>query len=63
MIRRRPLIASALALAGGAAMANEVLRTMGQAGMTLKFNARGDGPQGLCIDHVRALQGVDPRLT
>lgn len=62
MIRRRPLLASALALASGLAAADEVLRTTAQAGMTLKFNAGGDGPQGFCIDYVRALQRVDPGL-
>jgi hypothetical protein len=63
MIRRRLLLASALAFAGGSAAAEELLlRTTGQSGMTLKFNAGGDGPPGFCIDYVRALQRVDPGL-
>lgn len=62
MIRRRSLLASALAAAGGQAAADEMLRTIGQTGVALKFNAGGDGPQGFCVDYVRALQRIDPGL-
>ena len=56
MIRRRPLLACTLALASGAATAGETLRMATQAGMGLMFNLGGDGPQGFCVDHIRALQ-------
>lgn len=62
MIRRRPLLACTLALASGAAAAGETLRTVAQAGMGLKFNLGGDGPQGFCVDYIRALQRADPGL-
>lgn len=62
MIRRRPLLACTLALASGVATAGEMLRTVAQAGMSLKFNLGGDGPPGFCVDYIRALQRMDTGL-
>jgi polar amino acid transport system substrate-binding protein len=62
MVRRRSLLTLPLALAAGQAGAGDALRTVAQAGMTLKFNISGDGPPGFCIDYIHALQRADPGL-
>jgi polar amino acid transport system substrate-binding protein len=62
MIRRRPLLACTLAFVSAAAAADELLRTVAQASMTLKFNAGGDGPPGFWVDYIHALQRLDPGL-
>ncbi len=63
MMCRRLLITAPLALAAvRVAAAEPALRTVAQAGMTLKFNVGGDGPQGFCVDYIRALQRADPGL-
>lgn len=46
-----------------ASHAQEVqLRTVPQDGIALKFNLGGPGPQGFCVDLVRALEAQDPKL-
>lgn len=62
MMRCRPLIALPLALAAGSSAAGEVLRTVAQSGLRLKFNVSCEGPPGFCVDYVQALQRIDAGL-
>ncbi len=62
MPARRRLLLCSLLLGGADAFGSAALRTVAQAGMSLKYNPGGSGAPGFCIEYIRALQRQDKQL-